>query len=190
MSRPNVATPAPRAGGGIADERLIHPGRVAIRRSRRWSFPAYQLLRQESLVASFGRYSMLNIYFGPGQRISLSDGTRWRLRAIGVGGAICPIVTDADGRRISQSGLMARHYGINTPGHAYGLIRAEQSVLGTVNRWILTHEEDYVMHLTRRPREALIVAAVPLATVLLSFVLMDFGIPGEDAPRFSVFGWS
>ena len=190
-----MAQPAGQASANAQDDRpgtgrLVRPGRASVHKSSGLGFPVYRLLERERSVASFGRYSFFKIYIGTGQRIELPDGSRWRLRAVGIAGDICPVIVNSEGQRVAQAGLKPSHYGINGPDYAYGLIPIENLRIGRPIRWTLTHRGDYVAQFTRRPREVMISEAVHLSAVLLSFVLMDFGIPGEQSRRIPSFKWA
>lgn len=188
-----MAKPETTILGGVArpgSPRYVLPGQAEVRRAQLLGFPAHCLIQEGHPIASLGRYSFLSIYFGRGQRIELPDGRRWRLWAMGSGGSISPVVTNSEGLRVSQAGLRHRHYGINGRDYAYELIPGEAVRIGRSGLWTLTRHEDYIAHFTRRPRRVTVLEPVPLPAVLLSFVLMDFGIPGEHAPRIPKFTWA
>ncbi len=109
--------------------------------------------------------------------------------AVGRAGTICPIVRNSQRQPIAEAGPRHGHYGINGRGYAYELVPGEAPRFSVAGRWILTQHDLYLAHLTRRPRQAEVVEPIPTAALLLSFVLADFGIPGENAPRIPAFRW-
>lgn len=168
---------------------LLLTGTAEVRRARRTGFPAFHLLADGKHLASLGRFSFFNIFFGRGQRIQLANGRTWRLGAVTVGPNICPLITNEQGRRVSQATLRHGSYGINGREYGYVLKPDEAPRWGRENRWVLIQRTEELAHLRRRPRRVSTIQPVPVAAALLAFVLMDVGIPGEDAPRLPAMKW-
>ena len=165
-------------------------GEAAVHRANRLRFPAYRLVANGTTVASLGRYSFFNIFFGRGQKIVLADRTIWRLRAVGIGPNICPLITNEEGQRVSQAMLRTGSYGIHGRRYGYVLKPNEAPGLGRENNWVLFRHDQELARFTRRPRQLDTAEPIPLAAALLGFVVLDFGIPGEDAPRIPAFRWT
>lgn len=162
---------------------------AGVRRVRALGFPTYEMVVEGAVEASLGRFSFLNIYFGRGQRIELADRTRWRLGAVGIGPNICPLIRNEERARVSQAMLRVGSYGINGRGYGYVLKPDEAPRWGRENRWVLLDRDGALAHFTRHPRTVVPIGPIPLATALLAFVLMEFGLPGEDAPRIPALKW-
>ena len=164
-------------------------GAATVRRKRRWAFPAFELMQDGDSLAAMGRFGWFSIFFRSGQRIEFADGESWRIKSRGVAGNICPIVVDSTGRKVAVSGLGVGCYGINGEDYACVLAAAEARRLGRANRWVLRHFEDELAVVTQHPLSIEATHPVPLGAVLLSFVLVRYGIPGESAPRMPSLRW-
>ncbi|MGI9647989.1 MAG: hypothetical protein ACR2OI_05675, partial [Acidimicrobiia bacterium] len=103
----------------IDDDRMV-ASTAAIHRSWSPGFPAFIVEADGRKVASIGRYSALNIFFGWGQRIRLSDGTRWRLRTMGTSANIRPTIINSEGQRVAQASQRIGTYGIT--GKEWGYV--------------------------------------------------------------------
>ena len=176
-------------GGAPTRGSIIHrtvSGHAAAIRAHRLRFPAHTVADEAGTLAEIGRFGWLRIFFGPGQRIRLSDGAEWRLKAVGRTRYICPLIVDARGRRVAEAAPgIKRSYGINGPDYAYMLYPAD-AALGRPLRWILRDRETNAAVLSRRPLSVDAAVPVPLPAVLLAFVVAKLGIPGEaflHAPR-------
>jgi hypothetical protein len=153
-------------------------GRAEVEKASERGFPRYRLVADRvGGLAEIGRYSWFAIYLGKGQRIVLPSGAEWRLRAVGFGSAICPVIVDEDRRKVAQAFPGTKNYGINGPDYAYVLYSAMRR---RGNDWLLRHHETDSARFTRRPRNVEAVEPVPVAAVLLSFVVMQFGVPGDE----------
>jgi hypothetical protein len=129
-------------------------------------------------VAEIGRFSMLNTFFGRGQRIRLPDGATWRIKAVSWHRFVCPVVVDGEGVGLATSAPGHESYALNVPGMGLGLHAAEARP-GRPRRWLLVHHEEEIGRLARNPYEFSLDRAVPLPVVLLGFSLASFGIMGE-----------
>jgi hypothetical protein len=175
--------------------RRLPPGTTAAERVGRIRFPAYRIAHEGRAIASLGRYSWLNVYFGFGQPIVLEDGARWRVKAIEYGGSLCPVVADASNHRVAMATPGARetgrmgpvgYYGIDGPDYGYRL-SAVESGPGRPGRWLLTEHEEDIAVVTRRPNAITAPGEIPLGGALLCLMLARFGMPGDadlGAPRF------
>ena len=161
-----------------------------MRRIGSWSFPVYELVQNDAVLARLGRFSWYSIYFGSGQRIELPNGDHWRIPAVGIAGNICPRVVDGAGRKIAISGLGAGTYGINGRDYGYVLYPANPHRFGGSNDWVLREYGDDLAAVTRLPLAIRAASPVPLGAVLLSFVLVRFGIAGELAPSIPSLKWA
>ena len=166
-------------------------GRANVRRIGRWKFPVHELLRDGEAVARMGRMGWFRIYFGRGQRIELHDGVRWTVGSIGDRGTIRPLIVDSARRKKAIAGSSHRTYGIN--GKGYGCVLypdpADKPRLGRAGRWILRQHEDELAIINRYPLSVDVLLPVHLGAVLLSFVLVRYGLPEEAAPRVPAFHW-
>ena len=142
-------------------------------------FPAYEIELDGSTLALLGRYSWFRIFFGRGQPIEIAGGARWRLRAASCGRLVCPVIVDTHDRKVVMGAYADLSYGINGRNYGYMLYGAD-SRRRRSRKWILREHESDVASLTLQPRRAVISQPIPLAAVLLSFVLMQFGVPGEN----------
>jgi hypothetical protein len=165
-------------------------GRANVRRIGRWEFPAHELLRDGEVVARMGRMGWFRIYFGPGQGIELHDGVRWTVRSIGGRGTIRPLIVDSARRKIAIAGSSHGTYGINGKDYACVLYPADKTRLGRASRWILRQHEDELAIINRYPLSVEASLPVHLGAVLLSFVLVRYGLPEEAAPRVPAFHWN
>jgi hypothetical protein len=166
-------------------------GRVTVRRARLLRFPSYRVTTEQGLEVNLGRYGALNIYFfGPGQKIALPWGVRWRLTAAARGSGLTAVVANEDHRRLAVAapGAVAGNYGVNGRDYAYTLNPAEGG-FGRARLWDLFAGEDAVARFTRRPFGAVCTAAVPLPVVLLGLLLTRYGIPGEKELRMPQLNW-
>lgn len=163
-------------------------GAVSVQRVRRLRFPAFELRDEERPLAGMGRYSALNIYFGPGQKIDLPGGVTWRLTALERGAALCPVVANERRQRMAMAAAWIGNYGINGRDYAYTLNPAEAR-RGRAGRWDLYCGEARVARFTRRPFGALCEQPLPLPALLLGLLLTRFGIPGEGEMHLPELHW-
>jgi hypothetical protein len=159
------------------DQRLIF-GEAHVRRTKGQDLPK-ELVQDDDVVAVLGRYSWFNIFMGRGQRVDLSTGERWRVRAAGWSRYICPMVVDLDRGKlaIAKPGV-GTTYGIN--GRSWGFVMAPtEGGRGRSNGWTISEDGTELAVVSRKPQKVFCGEALPLAAILLSFVLTRFDIPGE-----------
>jgi hypothetical protein len=156
-------------------------GEWALRRTGRWRSPALEITNGTDTVARLRRLGWLRIVFGRGVRIDLADGTRWRLGSLTTGKVVCPVIHDAQGRRIAISGLGHGTYGITGKDYACVLVPAEARRFGRANRWILREHETEMAVVSNRPPTFVATEPVHLGAVILSIVLARYGVFGENA---------
>lgn len=164
-------------------------GRADVRRVGRVRFPVYELVQGDVVLASMGRTGSLKVSLGRGQRIELADGSQWRLKSLQHAGAICPVILDADKRKIALSSVATGGYGINGKEFGFTFYGGEKERFTRANRWTLRHYEDDVAIIDRYPAAIEACEPVHLGAVLLAFALVRFGILGESRPRFN-FHWT
>jgi hypothetical protein len=159
------------------DQRLIF-GEAHSRRSKGGDLPL-ELVQGDEVVAGLGRYSWFNIFLGRGQRVELPSGERWRVRAVGWHKYICPVVVDVDRGRlaIARPGV-GTTYGIN--GRSWGFVMAPtEGGRGRSNGWTISEDGTELAVVSRKPQKVFCGEAMPLAAILLGFVMTRFDIPGE-----------
>lgn len=164
-------------------------GSAVLRRTGWWDFPTHELVAGTQVVARLGRAGWWRIFFGRGQPIELADGRRWRLRATGMAGAICPVLVDSEVRKVAFAAPAHGGYGINGADWAYILYPAERRRFARSNEWILREFEEDVGVASRSPRRVETTTAVPLSAVLLTLTLVVFAIPGENKLFVPEFRW-
>lgn len=130
-------------------------------------------------MASLGRYSWLNIFFGRGQRAWLPSGERWRLRSVGRARHICPLLVDGEGYKVAVSAPGSSTYGINGRDWALVMYPGEPKRFGRSNLWLLREHEIELARVTAKPRAIEAFEPIPVSAALLALVLAQFDIPGE-----------
>jgi hypothetical protein len=164
-------------------------GPAAVRRLGRWRFPVFELEQDGDVLARMGRTGWIKIYLGSGQRIDLPDGDRWRIRSIGTGGTFIPVIVDSSGRKVALGGLSHGSYGINGRDYSCVLAPVDKPMVGRANTWVLRSFEDDLAIITRQPLSIDASLQVHLGAVLMSFVLVRYGLPEETMPRIPAFRW-
>jgi hypothetical protein len=155
-------------------------GEIRLQRVRRLAFPVAELIANGTAIAELGRDGSLRIFFGPGRRVRLADGTEWRIKAITQGPHITPIVVSPAGTVAISGPLFAkRSYGINVKDRAYSLIPLGKTGLRRQRRWLLRRYEDEVAAVDDTSRTIITSEPIPTAAILLVFTLLTHGIPGE-----------
>lgn len=163
-------------------------GRADLVRVARRRFPANQLIGGQEVVAELGKLGWLRIYLGRGVRVELADGTAWRIRAATIGGAVCPVVVDRDRRKVALGRGGRGTYGISGGDFGYSLNPGHRPRRRDA-RWTLRHHERNVAVVTRRPLSFESVEPVHLGAVLLSVVLIKYGVPDDARPGLPQFRW-
>jgi hypothetical protein len=164
-------------------------GRASVRRIRRWKFPVFELEQGGDVLAHLGRAGWIKIYLGSGQRVELPNGERWRIRSIGIGGTFSPIIVDSLGRKVALGGVSHGSYGINGKDYSCVLAPVDKPMVGRANTWSLRRFEDELATITRYPLSVDASLPVHLGAVLMSFVLVRYGLPEESMPRIPSFRW-
>ena len=162
-------------------------GRAALHKVGFLRFPVYELAVDGDVLARLGRPGWWRIFFGRGQMIELADGTRWRLRAVGKAGAICPVIVDTDMRKVAQAAPSHGGYGINGRDWAYVLFPSEKHRFVRANQWVLREHDENVGLVSRTPWEITTTSPVPLGAAIVALTLTTYSIPGEShlgVPRF------
>lgn len=178
-SSPSVLPTSPSA--------LTLNGSAALRKVGLVRFPVYQLAVDDHVLGQLGRPGWWRIFFGRGQPIELADGRRWRLRAVGMAGAICPVIVDTDLKKVAQAIPGPGGYGLNGRDWAYVLSPWERHRFVRANQWILREHEREVALVTRSPWEIATTSPVPVGAAILALTLSLYSIPGESdlgVPRF------
>ncbi len=169
-------------------ERVL-TGTIAMRPISRFGFPAAELLSDGITVASLGRDSSVSIFFGPGRRVVLADGTEWRIKAANSSRHIVPIVKSSAGT-VAFSGPLygKRSYGITGRDYGYSLIPLGRIGLRSPGLWTLRQHETDLASIDDRTLVIETTKPIPVAAVLLAYTLVNHGIPGESdlIPRM---GW-
>ncbi|NNK91261.1 MAG: hypothetical protein HKO87_02410 [Acidimicrobiia bacterium] len=136
--------------------------------------------------ARLGRDGWLRVYFGPGRRVRVSDGTEWRIRATGYGPYIAPMVTNDNGKLALALPHGKRSYGINGRDFAFNLYPAGRLGIRRPS-WVLREHETELATLDAGSLNAQ--HPVPLAAALLCWTVAKFGIPGEAALEVPSMQW-
>ena len=163
-------------------------GRAELVRIGRFRVPVYQLVSDGSVVATLGRIGWLRIYLGWGVRVEVDDGTHWRIRSTTVRGAVCPVIVDGERRKVSLGERGVGNYGIAGRDYGYALNPGHAPRRATAE-WILRYYEDQVSTVRRKPLRFEALEPVHLGAVLMSFVLMRYGLPGDVGPSLPAFRW-
>ncbi len=159
-------------------------GSVQLRRVGRWKLPVEELATEDRTIAQLGRDGSLRIFFGPGRRVRLEDGTDWRIKAATLGRHIVPIISSKAGTVALSGPLHARRsYGINGKDYAYFLIPMGRSGLRRPAWWALRRHETEIAIIDDRRRVVECSEPIPVAAVVMAFTLMTHGIPGEGNLR-------
>jgi len=182
-----TATVSPQADAG--SDAFWLAGKATARRLRRWKFPAFELGQDGDVLAHMGRTGWIKVYLGSGQRVELPNGDRWTIRSIGIGGTFSPIIVDSSGRKVALAGMSHGSYGINGKDYSCVLAPVDKPMIGRANTWILRRFEDEIATITRYPLSVDASVPVHLGAVLMSFVLVRYGLPEESKPRIPAFRW-
>ena len=155
-------------------------GSIRMRRIGGFGFPVAEMVDETGVLAHLGRDSSFWIFFGPGRRVRLADGTEWRIKSTTSGRHIVPIIKSDSGTVAVSGPLFAkRSYGINLRGHAYTLIPIGHVGLRRPGLWSLRRHEDQIAAVEDHERTIHAAEPIPIAAALLIFTLITHGIPGE-----------
>jgi len=184
---------------------VLHPGSVAflrvlmnmpqvigtasLRRVQAVGFPAFICESSDSgkVLAEIARIGWFRLLFGRGIRIRLPDGAEWRMSSLGVAGQLVPIVRCDAGKLAVGASVGSRSYGINGRDFAYNLYPETARGIRR-HTWHLREHETHLATMT--PQSITSDQPVPLAAVLLCFVLIKYGIPGEASFGIPDFRWA
>lgn len=162
-----------------ADPRTI-TGSIRIRRIGWFTFPHYALTEDSRIVAELGRDSSIWIFFGPGRRIRLADGTEWRVRAATSGRLIVPVIKSSEGTVAFSGPLHAkRSYGITGKDFAYKVIPHGRVGLRGAGFWGLRRHESEVAVIDAQRRVIDASEPIPVAVALMAFTVLAHGTPGD-----------
>ena len=162
-----------------ATDRVIE-GRLAVHRVGRWRFPVTEVRVGDQSVAQLGRDGSMRVFFGPGRRIRLKDGTEWRIKSSTMGRFITPMIVSEAGKIAVSGPLYARQsYGVNGRDYGMHVIPQDRIGLRRPRMWVLRHHEIDAAHLDYFEQTVETVEPVPLSAILLAFALITHGIPGE-----------
>ena len=153
-------------------------GSGSVSRDRALGFPWGTLELGGAPVAHLGRFSMLNTFFGRGQRVRLPSGDAWRVKAVSWHRFVCPVVVDRSGAGLATSAPAHESYAMNAPRLGLEMHPAEGRA-GRPRRWVLVHHDEEIGRLRRHPFEVELSEPLPLPVVLLGFSLATFGVLGE-----------
>lgn len=157
----------------------------------RWiRFPSSLLVQarspdgEQKVLARLGRDGWFRVFLGRGRRVELPDGTKWRIGSGGMGGELVPVVTCPTGRLAVGSSVGQRSYGINGKDYAYNFYPTSRKRYDQ-SPWMLT--EHGAKLATFQADSVYAERPVPLATILICFTLIKYGVPGEGilVPNFS-----
>ncbi len=169
----------PQSTSGSSLRELRSP--IEIRHIGGFGFPIDELVSNEMSIAKLGRDGSLKIFFGPGRRVLLADGTEWRIKGATSGRHIVPIVKSAAGTVAFAGPLYGkRTYGITGRDFAYNIVPLGRVGLMTPGLWGIRDRQDEIGRLYQRAKRIDVAQAFPVAAALLVFALVTHGIPGEN----------
>lgn len=158
-------------------------GNLEMRPLGRRPFRRWELRDRSGTIAALGPRSWLWIYMGPGQRVTLADGTGGRIVGTGMHNWIIPVVTDDSGGTVARA-TPGPHssYTIDTIDEGFRLVAdTPHTWRSKPDRWELSSWGEPVATFGGHPETIETRRPVPLAAVLLGFTVMSLGIPGEHA---------
>ncbi len=155
-------------------------GPVKLRRVAYFGFPKFEVAGADGMVAQLGRNSSLNIFFGRGRRVRLADGTELRIKSTTAARHIVPIVTCNTGTLVISGPLHAeRSYGINGKDYAYTLTPLGRVGPQRARQWALRRLGETAATVDELDDSVHPVKPIPVPVVLMAYVLISHGIPGE-----------
>ena len=99
------------------------------------------------------------------------------------------MILDQSGRKVTQAGFRHGTYGLNGRDYACVLHPVDTRGFGRPNRWMLSNADGELAIVTRSPLQVVARRPIHLGAVLMSFVLVRFGLPEESAPVMPSFRW-
>lgn len=153
-------------------------GRADLERIGAFTFPVWNLNNEGESLARLGRVSWWSVYFGFGMRVVTDDGSRWKLGSHESGGAISARLFDDRGQRIALGTIGPAGYGIHGEHFNY-LLFPNAANRAFENDWTLSSSESQIARISRTPTSLETTTPVPLPAVVMTFVLVRLGIPGE-----------
>lgn len=162
-----------------ADPRTV-AGSIRMSRIGWLAFPQHELTANGRLVAELARDSSLWIFFGPGRRIRLSDGTEWRVKAATSGRLIVPVIKSRAGTVVFSGPLHSkRSYGITGKDFAYEVIPHGRVGLRGAGVWGLRRHGSDVAVVDAHRRVIETTEPIPIAAALMAFTVLAHGTPGD-----------
>ena len=155
-------------------------GTIQLNRIGWFAFPHYEMTAEGQLVAHLARDSSIWIFFGPGRRVRLADGTEWRIKAATSGRLIVPVIR-SDGGTVAFSGPLhsKRSYGITGKDFAYEVVPHGRVGLRRVGLWGLRRHETQVAVVDAHGRKITATEPIPIAAALMAFTVLAHGTPGD-----------
>lgn len=154
---------------------------IELRHIGGFGFPTDELVSEETRFAKLGRDGSLKIFFGPGRRVVLADGTEWRIKAATMSRHIVPVIRSPDGTVAYGAPLPGkRTYGITGRDFAFNLVPLGRVGLLTPGLWGVRDRHDEIGRLYQRAKRIEVSQPFPIAAALLAFTLVTHGIPGEN----------
>jgi hypothetical protein len=163
-------------------------GTVELRRIGFRRFPVNELTHDGAPIAELGHVGWLRIYLGRGVRVELDDGTRWRIRSTTSGGLVSPVVADERRRKVAMGTGRDGVYAVNVRDFAYSLNPGHRPRRADAV-WTLREHDTDVAAVGRKPLRCEAYEPVHLGAVLVSFVLVRYGVPDDYRATMPQFRW-
>ena len=146
-----------------------------------FGFPTDELISDGNRIAKLGRDGSIRIFFGPGRRVVLQDGTEWRIKAATMGRHIVPVVKSEVGT-VAYGGPLPgkRTYGITGRDFAYNIVPLGRVGLLAPGLWGVRARQDEIGRINQKQRSIQVAQPFPIAAALLAFTLVTHGVPGEN----------
>ena len=164
-------------------------GSATIRHIGGLAFPAAELVSaggEPRVLARLSRDGWFRVFFGKGRRVELPTGEVWRIRAMGSGPFIAPMVTSSTGKLSVATPHGKRAYGINGRDYAYNMFPTNSFGLRKAT-WLLREHETELATFGSHAMYA--DHPVPLAAALLCFTVIKYGVPGEASLTVPALHW-
>lgn len=165
-------------------------GSASVRHIGGLAFPTAEFVSNGSpprVLAQMGRDGWFRVFFGRGRKVELPRGEVWRIRAMGSGRFINPVVTSPSGKLAVATPHGKRSYGINGRDYAYNMYPTGSFGLRRPT-WMLREHETELATLSSDAMYA--DHSVPLAAALLCFTVIKYGVPGEATLTVPELRWS